>query len=129
MFMEPGSPWVQMEHRVGKFFAFTNKVPELEDKVLMFVGDRGETREPMVVQPPVLTTWKWLMAAVVMDVAQLQAFVQSDKGIGLWQPKVGEGTVGKVPYILSLPFVLMEFLASKGQCRSHELLEEVETFP
>jgi hypothetical protein len=79
-FMKPGSPWVQMGHGIGKFFAYTNTVPELEGKVLMFVGDRGKNRDPGLVQPPVQTTWKWVTANVVMDTAALAAFHQANGG-------------------------------------------------
>ncbi len=126
-FMKPGSPWVHMGHGLGKFFAYTNTVPDLEGKVLMFVGDRRGTRDPMVVQPPVQTTWKWASVIAVLDAAALAAYCQTDGGTGLWRPGPGEGTgvEVKVPYVLALPFVLMEFMVAKGQCRPHQLLEEI----
>jgi hypothetical protein len=129
-FMKSGSPWVQMGHGMGKFFSLYGTVPELDGKVLMFVGDRGWTRDPVAVQPPVQNTWKWATALVSTDEAALHAFVQGGLGgNGLWQAG-GGGTVMqdvRVPYILALPGVLVDFIhtVKGGQCRPHELLLEM----
>ena len=40
-FMKPGSPWLHIGHGFRKFFSLACTVPELEGKVVMFVGDRG----------------------------------------------------------------------------------------
>lgn len=92
----------------------------------MFVGDRGWTQDPFPVQPPTQNTWKWITVNVANDGGALQAFAQADTG--LWQP--GAGAVAredlKVPYILVLPTVAVEFIVAwGGQCRPHELLHEV----
>ena len=43
--MKGGSPWVQVGHGFGKFYSLYGTVPELDGKALMFVGDRGWTRD------------------------------------------------------------------------------------
>jgi hypothetical protein len=129
-FMKAGSPWVQVGHGLGKFFSLYGTMPELDGKVLMFVGDRGWTRDPVAVQPPVQNTWKWVTANVSDDEEALLAFAQGDHGgLGLWQP--GGGAINsmhdvKVPYILALPGVLVDYIhtCKGGQCRPHELLLE-----
>ena len=89
-FLRSGSPWVQLGHGFGKFFSLYGTVPELDGKVLMFVGDRGWTRDPAVVQPPVQNTWKWATFNVVSDEAAVVAFAQGDQGGGLWQSGGGK---------------------------------------
>ena len=129
-FMTVGSPWVQIGHGIGKFFSIYGTVPELDGKAVMFVGDRGWTRDPVAVQPPVQNTWKWITVNVVTDEAAILGAAQAGQGTGgtgLWQS--GGGNVPmedvKVPYILALPGVLVEFIhAQGGQCRPHELLRE-----
>jgi hypothetical protein len=82
------------------------------------------------VQRPVQNTWKWVTANVSDDEAALLAFAQGDHGgMGLWQP--GGGAINsmhdvKVPYILALPGVLVDYIHTTkgGQCRPHELLLE-----
>ena len=82
-----------MNFRRLKFFSLYGTVPELDGKVLMFVGDRGWTRDPVAVQPPVQNTWKWVTANVADDEAALLAFAQGDHGgMGLWQPGGGRLT-------------------------------------
>ncbi len=44
-FMKPSSPWVQMGHGLGKFFSMSSTIPELNGKMLMFVGDRGSSSD------------------------------------------------------------------------------------
>ena len=128
-FMKSGSPWVQVGHGLGKFFSLYGTVPELDGKVLMFVGDRGATRDPVAVQPPVQNTWKWVSANVVNDTEAIVTFARGDHGgNGLWQSGGGNAVLVelKVPYILALPGVLMEYIHLQGgQCRPHELLVEV----
>ena len=127
-FMKAGSPWVQIGHGFGKFYSIYGTVPELDGKVLMFVGDRGWTRDPVAVQPPVQNTWKWISVNVVNDTDAIMAAAQGDGGNGLWQSGGGNNQVEevKVPYILALPGVLMEYVYDKGgQCRPHELLLEM----
>ena len=128
-FMKAGSPWVQVGHGLGKFYSVYGTVPELDGKVLMFVGDRGKTRDLMPVQPPVQNTWKWITVNVATDEADLFAFFQANAGgNGLWQAGGGNHTMGdrKVPYILALPGVLLAYIyAQGGQCRPHELLREI----
>ena len=127
-FMKAGSPWVQVGHGLGKFYSVYGTVPELDGKVLMFVGDRGMTRDPMPVQPPVQNTWKWITVNVATDEGELVAFFQGQAGgMGLWQASGGNFTMQdvKVPYILALPGVLLEFIHARGgQCRPYELLVE-----
>ena len=94
-FMKAGSPWVQIGHGFGKFYSIYGNVPELDGKVLMFVGDRGWTRDPVAVQPPVQNTWKWIAVNVVNDTDALMAAVQGDGGMGLWQSGGGEQSVGR----------------------------------
>ncbi len=126
-FMKGGSLYIQMGHGLAKFYSIYGTVPELDGKVLMFVGDRGATRDPMPLQPPVQNTWKWITVNVATDEDALLVFAQSAGGTGLWQPGGGNHTTQdvKVPYILALPGVLVEFIHRKGgQCRPHELLGE-----
>ena len=118
-FMKAGSPWVQVGHGFGKFYSLYGMVPELDGKVLMFVGDRGWTRDPFPVQPPTQNTWKWITVNAANDGGALQAFAQADTG--LWQP--GAGAVAredvKVPYILALPTVAVEFIMARGGSADH----------
>ena len=126
--MKGGSPWVQMAHGFGKFYSLYGTVPELDGKALMFVGDRGLTRDPVAVQPPVQNTWKWIVVTAATDEAALLAFAQREGEMGLWSPGAGNHAPQdlKVPYVLALPGVLVEFILGKGgQCRPHELLVEV----
>lgn len=89
-----GSPWVQLGHGLGKFYSLHGTVPELDGKVIMFIGDRGWTRDPTPVQAPVQNMWKWITVNVANDVAALQAFAQTNAG--LWQP--GGGNSGVAGY-------------------------------
>ena len=118
-FTKAGSPWVQIGHGLGKFFSFTNTVPEVHGKVLMFVGDCGPTHDPPVVLPPVQNTWKWGKVNVAHDVEACKAHGDANMEGGLWEP-VGGGHAFKdiqVPYILALPWVLVMFIMQKGgQC-------------
>ena len=129
VFMKSGSPWVHVGHGLGKFYSVYGTVPELDGKVLMFVGDRGWTRDPMPVQPPVQNTWKWITVNAATEERELLAFVQGNAGaVGLWHATGGNITRQevKVPYVLALPGVLLEFIHARGgQCRPHELLQEV----
>jgi hypothetical protein len=127
--MKGGSPWVQMAHGFGKFYSLYGTVPELDGKALMFVGDRGVTRDPVAVQPPVQNTWKWITVNAATDEAALLAFAQREGEMGLWTPGAGNHAPQdlKVPYVLALPGVLVEFIhGNGGQCRPHELLMEVQ---
>ena len=127
--MKGGSPWVQMAHGFGKFYSLYGTVPELDGKALMFVGDRGLTRDPVAVQPPVQNTWKWITVNAATDEAALLAFAQREGEMGLWTPGAGNHAPQdlKVPYVLALPGVLVKFIHGKGgQCRPHELLREVQ---
>ena len=127
-FMKAGSPWVQVGHGFGKFYSVYGTVPELDGKILMFVGDRGWTRDPMPVQPPVQNTWKWITVNVATEETELfQYFQGAPGGTGLWHAGGGNHSMGdiKVPYILALPGLLLEYIHTQGgQCRPYELLRE-----
>ena len=76
----------------------------------------------MPVQPPVQNTWKWVTVNVATDEGELFAFFQANAGgNGLWQAGGGNHTMGdrKVPYILALPGVLLEYIHAQGVNAGH----------
>lgn len=127
VFMKAGSPWVQVGHGFGKFYSVYGMVPELDGKILMFMGDRGWTRDPMPVQPPVQNTWKWIIVNVGTDENCFSSSREHPGGTGLWHAGGGNHNMAdvKVPYILALPGVLLEYIHPKGgHCRPYKLLWE-----
>ena len=81
---------------------------------------------------PTTKTWEWHMGAAVADFSKLEAFYADATNRGtLWTPNALDGTPEDiaVPYLLSIPAVIVNLLREQGQAQTpHEVLQIIDEF-
>ena len=81
---------------------------------------------------PTTKTWEWHTGAAVADFSKLEAFYADATNRGtLWTPNALDGTPEDiaVPYLLSIPAVIVDLLREQGQAQTpHEVLQIIDEF-
>jgi hypothetical protein len=138
--MRTNSPYVTICHSIGKFFP----KPEVSNgKYIGFIGDRTSNQDPV---PFVLpdTVWKWTAPNVHKSIEDITKFYEQEGNYGklFTQPllpdddseevakekKEEDAKVGviEIPYMLSLPSVIVAKLFNRARWMPHELLAIID---
>jgi hypothetical protein len=130
-FMKGKLPAVHMAHSVGAFFSMSGLATNVQGKQIVFVGDRGNVRQPIPFILPPQNSWTWARIRYLSDTARFgEYYRQVDNQDKLW--KIGapdnELTKQQLPRLLALPTFVAKFLVQqRGACLPHNLRMFIKT--
>jgi hypothetical protein len=130
LFIKPGSAFVTVLHSPIKFAALTKGTQHLQGRVIGFVGDRTQTRDPSAIILPQEKTWKWKSQWCNANATSLvEHYANTTQRGKLWTPDLTEDEEElHVPFLLAIPVVLFRAIWAKGQpLMPHDTQAIVET--
>jgi hypothetical protein len=111
-FMKPKSPAIHIAHSMGKYFGLSGLSPELQDRQVAFIEDRGGGRTPFPVLLSPNNSWVWVKTRAFMNTAAFGTFYEDEGNANkLWTTGVDDALLTDVciPCLLALPHFLVDY--------------------
>ncbi len=118
-------------HSMSTIYSTTTDISTLHGKIVLFMGDRKETRKCIPIILPPQSTFEWKKCSVIEDKEKLIACYDdnTEKYGNPWEPTMTDGTRGKliVPHMIALPLRAASLYHQfRGPVMPHELLNTIE---
>jgi hypothetical protein len=121
--MKGKSPAIHLAHSIGVFFGLSGMATDIQGKQVAFVGDRGNSRQPIPFVLPPQNLWTWARARYLANMVQfLQHYALDKNQDKLWAMGAGEADLTEIllPRLLSLPMIAAKFVVQQGgSCLPH----------
>jgi hypothetical protein len=93
-FMKGKSPAIHLAHLIGVFFGLSRMATDVQGKQIAFVGDRGNSQQPISFVLPPQNLWTWARARYLANTMQLLEHYALDKNWDmLWATGQGRQTL------------------------------------
>ena len=127
-FMKPKSPAIQLAHSLGEYFGLSGLSPELQDRQVAFIGDRGPGQIPFLVLLPPNNLWALVKTKGYLNITAFTTHYEDDANANrLWMLGVAGDQLSdvNVPRLLALPHFVTDFIVSTGHCLPHMLRKRI----